>query len=55
MNFLIKCDQIWKNVTNLVKVNINIFSNLFRVHSVNGKLLNLFWEIFLLLGKFSLF
>ena len=34
--------------------SLNIFGDLFRVHSVFGKILNIIWEIFWLLGKFSL-
>ena len=47
-----QCDHIWQNFDTLVQV-LKVLGKFLRVYLVFGKILILFWQNVMVLGKFS--
>ena len=50
--YLFQCDQIWRNFATLAKFYTSL-GNFMKVHLVFGKIVNLLWQLFVLLGIHS--
>ena len=48
-----QCDQVWRNFATLA-IFLKYLANVWRVNITFGNILNLFWHISMLLGKFCL-